>query len=192
MDDELTSTPVGLGREVSFIAKRETKRVARRRPLTEKQRLVAKLHVQGLSAAEIADRMPLNRNGRKMPRQNVWAMLQTEPLQEYIAALSRSMEEKLGELEHEALPVARDLLYDPDPDIRYKTYTDLLNRMGKRGKPAERVMTQGVTLQGDLNAYIAGVLADPGVEHLLASQPELKAKLLANPERNIPGLPDPA
>ena len=149
----------------------------RRRPLTERQRIIAKLHVQGATLQEIGDRL-LTRTGGPVQRQDVWKTLQREDVQEYCLLLSGKLEEQLEDLEREAVPIARDLLHDPDPDIRYRTYTDLLNRMGKRGKPLEKSESQSLNLEGDaVQAALLTALRDPGVRAWLTANPNIKEQI---------------
>ena len=174
--------------ETSAAPKKPRRKPQRRLRVWHKR--IAQLYIQGYTLEQIARTVGGARD-QKHPstRQYIWKVLQDPLMQDYIATLQSSVEEKLEVLEHEAAARASELLDAPDLEIQYKMVVDALNRAGKRGKPVERSISATPTFTLPPEEALANMLADPGVRAQLAANPDLRAKLLPPGEPDAPAAP---
>lgn len=146
-----------------------------------RDRAVARLAKAGHKAASIAGTLSLDRT-------TVYRILNDPRVSEYMDQLDEGLEEELVRLERLAMLVKAKVLSkgladgasDKALEAADAAATEMLDRAGKRGSVAVQVESKSLSLTGDAAAtFIANAQRDPGVQRIIASNPEVKAILAA-------------
>jgi len=149
-------------------------------------RRVARMAVEGLTNGEIALKTGMSMRWVAYVLKDKRV---TEEVDRLVRATDATVIELLEEGERKAAATLGEALDATAPDgsplwdIRIKAAVRFLDAAGRRGKPADKIETQMLSLTGDAaKAALVNALRDPGVRAFLAAQPELRAQLLPEPD----------